>query len=331
MKAAAVLGRFPIQLFLFLLLLLLSVWLLAGSSAGTVEVPAEGPDLQISSVYGNLEQGRPASIFVVLQNNASPSIEPDESGLDKENARCITAELISTDSRIKVLSGIQLAGLLAAGENTTLQFVFLAEGDTLGIYPFQLRLNYSRLSQVTASGNEGGAASFVFSYEAASIELPMQAEVVQGPRIELEEPQGRAVTGRESRLELVLANRGDEPALDVSLQARPSPPFLMVENGWEQIGIAPGESTATAITAFTDENITPGYYALPCRITYQGGQDGENRSQENAAFVYVGDVSYSSWLYPGAAGLTLLLLLIAGGLLVRRKLMSGRRRVRIIN
>ena len=58
----------------------------------------------------------------------------------------------SSDDRIKILSGQQNAGLLAAGENATVQFMAQAEGAALGIYPLQLRLNYSRLSQVTASG-----------------------------------------------------------------------------------------------------------------------------------------------------------------------------------
>jgi uncharacterized membrane protein len=197
----------------------------------------------------------------------------------------------------------------------------------MGIYPLQLRLNYSRLSGVTASGDES-LPYFVFSYETVSMDLPMQAKVVLGPKIEVEEVKGEAAPGRESNLELILVNRGDEPALELQMQARPSPPFLMVENGNEQADIAPQESAALSLTVFADENLTSGYYALPGRITYRDGQEEERRSQDLTLLVLVGEDASSSWLYLGGAGLVLLLL--AGGFLGLRRFMSGRRKIRII-
>ena len=327
MKASRILCRF---LLCHLLLLFLFLFMLpAGSSAGTDET-AEGPHLQIESVHGNLEIDRHTSIFVVLQNNASPRVEPEPLlllGLHKANASSIVAELSSSDDRIKILSGPQTAGILAAGENATLQFMAHAEGVPMGIYPLQLRLNYSRLSGVTASGEES-LPYFVFSYETVSMDLPMQAEVVLGPKIEVEELKGEAAPGRESNLELILVNRGDEPALELQMQARPSPPFLMVENGNEQPDIAPQESAALSLTVFAEENLTSGYYALPGRITYRDGQEEERRSQDLTLLVLVGEYSSSSWLYLGGAGLALLLL--AGVFLGLRRLMSGRRKIRII-
>jgi hypothetical protein len=327
MKASRVLCQFLLchLLLLFFLLFMLP----AGSSAGTGE-PAEGPHLQIESVHGNLEIDRPSSIFVVLQNNASLRVEPDPLlllGLHKANARSIVAELSSSDDRIKILSGPQTAGLLAGGENATVQFMAHAEGVPMGIYPLQLRLNYSRLSGVTASGDES-LPYFVFSYEIVSMDMPMQAKVVLGPKIEVEELKGEAVPGRESNLELILVNRGDESALELQMQARPSPPFLMVENGNEQTDIAPQESAALSLTVFAEENLTPGYYALPGRITYRDGQEEQERSQDLTLLVLVGEDSSSSWHYLGGAGLVLLLL--AGGFLGLRRFMGGRRNIRII-
>ncbi|MFZ3150035.1 MAG: hypothetical protein WA137_13510 [Methanothrix sp.] len=322
MKAPRVLGRYLLLLLVLILVLVLPV----GFSAGADD-SSDGPHLQISSIYGNLEAGRPSSIFIVLQNNASPMEEPDEPGFNKENARCIVARLQSSDDRIKIFSGRQNAGLLAAGMNATVQFMAQAEGAPLGIYPLQLSLNYSRLSQVTASGGES-IPDFAFSYEEASIELPLQMEVVLGPKIELEELKGKAAPGKESSLELILVNRGDEPALDLQMQARPSPPFLMVENGNEQQKIAPEESASLSLTVFADENLTSGYYALPGRVSYRDGQDGERRSQDLTLMVFVGEEASSSWPYLGAAGLAFLLL--AGGFLGLKRLMSGRRKIRII-
>ncbi|MDD1750036.1 MAG: hypothetical protein LUO89_09185 [Methanothrix sp.] len=321
MKASGVSCRF---LFLILLLHLLQP---AGFSAGSGDSPEEAPHLEISSVHGNLELGRPSSIFVVLQNNASPSGELDESGINKENARSIVAELLSSDDRIKIVSGPQMAGLLHAGENATVQFTVLAEGAPLGIYPLQLFINYSWLSQVTASGEES-IPDLVFTYDSVSIELPLQAEAVLGPKIELEELEGETLPGIESSLRLFLANRGDEPALDLQMQARPNPPFLMVENGNQKTSIAPGGSAMQSLSVFTDENATSGYYALPCTISYRDGPGGERRSQGLVALVYVGKAPPSLWLYLGTGGL--ILLLLAGGILGLRRFMSGRRRLRII-
>jgi uncharacterized membrane protein len=156
----------------------------------------------------------------------------------------------------------------------------------------------------------------------------LQAKVVLGPKIELEELEGETLPGAESSLQLLLANRGDEPVLDLHMQARPSAPFLMVENGQEQASLAPGESTLQSLSVFTDENATSGYYALPCMISYRDGQDGESRNQDLAVLVLVGEDSPSSWFYLGMAGLVLLFL--AGGFWGLKKFMRGQKRLRII-
>lgn len=321
MKDARILSRFLLLLYLLLLFQPTGFSGKADSSAD------EGPRLQISSIRGNLEDSRPSSIFVVLQNNASPTKDAVEPGFDKEIARNIVAELRSSDDRIRIFSGQQNAGLLAPGENATVQFMALAEGAALGIYPLRLCLNYSRLSQVTTSG-EKSTPDFVFSYKRASLEFPMQVKVVQGPKIEMEELESETLPGIESSLEIVLVNRGDLPAQDIQMQARPTYPFLMVENGQEKASLAPGESATLKFSVFTDENATSGYYALPCRISYRNGLDGEIRNQDLAVLIYVGEESSFPWLYLGAAGL--ILLFLAGGFYGLKRFMSGQRRIRIV-
>ena len=148
MKDARVLCRFLLLLFLLLL------FLPTGFSGKADSSPDEGPHLQISSIYGNLEDGRPSSIFVVLQNNASPSKDPVEPAFNKESARNIVAELNSPMTESGSSQGSRMRAFWLPGENATVQFMALAEGAALGIYPLQLSLNYSRLSQVTASGRE---------------------------------------------------------------------------------------------------------------------------------------------------------------------------------
>lgn len=148
-------------------------------------------------------------------------------------------------------------------------------------------------------------------------------------------------SGEESALELALTNSGDEPAQDLQVQARPASPFLMVENAKENASISPGESVDMKISIFADENASEGYYALPCRISYRDGEDGEERSDEIAALVYVG-AQQPSWLdFKSAASLLnnfglawiilimiLLLLLVGAGLWLKKRLLRKRRWVR---
>ena len=160
---------------------------------------AEEPHLEISSIYGNLEIDRTSTISIVLHNNATPQWMSLIS--IKTDASSIMAELESSDDRIQVLSGPQMAGTLAPGENKTVQFMIRTESADVGIYPLQLRLNYSRLSQVTISGEES-APDIVFSYQEVSQDLPLQVKVVRGPKIELKELKGEATLGKESSLEV---------------------------------------------------------------------------------------------------------------------------------
>jgi uncharacterized membrane protein len=201
------------------------------------------------------------------------------------------------------------------------------ESAALGIYPLQLYLNYSRLSQVTVSGDKN-IPNFAFAYERAVQELPLQVKVVQGPKIEQEELEGETFPGIESNLRIVLANRGDLPARDIQMQARPTFPFLMVENDQEKVSLSPGERASLRLSIFTDENTTSGYYALPCQISYRDGQNGEISNQDLAVLIYVGEDSSFPWLYLGAAGL--ILVLLAGSLYALRRFVSGQRRIRIV-
>jgi len=334
MKAARTFCRLPPHPFssrihIFLLLFLIIFFLIFPNliPTGVCATAGDGPVLAVSSIRGVLEDGRPSSIIIVLKNNASPSKDPVEPAFDRESARNIMAELESSDEKIKIYSGRQNAGLLAAGENATVQFMALTDGADLGIYPLQLRLNFTRLSQVIVSG-AGAAPNFAFSYEMATQELPLQVKVMRGPKIEQEDLEGETLPGAESVLKIVLANRGDLPAADIQMQARPIAPFLMVLNGQQNMSLAPGESAPLSLSVFTDENATSGYYALPCQISYRDGQEEETRKQDLAVLIYVGKQSSFPWMYLAEGGL--ILLLLAGGLFGLRRFLSSQRRIRIV-
>jgi len=259
MNASSSLSRLAPLLFIIILLS-------AGQAAASTQ--SGGPDLQVLQVYGSFEIGRPSSIFIVLQNNANPSDMREGTGglqleAEPETARSIVAELASADDRIEILSGPQMAGLLPAGKNLTVQFTAMVHGAPIGIYPLALRLNYSRLSGVRPS-QEDGLVSFAFIYERLSREISVQAEVVQGPKVVLEKTSGRAQPGEESKLSIKIANRGDEPAAQLSMQARPSAPFLMVENAADEVSIAPGESAELSLSV--SQMRTPRRDTMPCHV-----------------------------------------------------------------
>jgi hypothetical protein len=290
----------------------------------------EGPNLVIASVSGNLELGRPSSIFVVLENRAEQGAKEEEMDLSREAARSISAQLISSDERIRILSQMQFGGLLEGGENITLQFTALAEGMPLGLYPLELRCNFSRLSRVTATGSER-APGLLFEYRNTSLDIPLQVEMVMGPRVEIEvqdEWLNYVAPGEESVLQLTLTNRGDEPARDLELQVSPRPPIMMVESAWVQASLPPGESAEARLSLFADENASPGYYALPCLVSYKDGLEEGKKREEKAAVIYVGQRGSSTWIYLAGASLIGILLLSARRAL--EKIRHSRRRFRIV-
>jgi hypothetical protein len=268
------------------------------------EHSAEEPHLEVATVHGALEINRPATFAIVLFNNASPSEELEELDLNKADASSIIAELESSDDRIRVLSGPQMAGTLGPGENKTVQFMADTQAADVGVYPLQLRLSYSRLSQVTVSGKEE-APDIAFSYKEVSQEIPLQVMVVRGPRIELRELKGEAIRGRESSLELSIVNNGDEPAHDLQVETRSMPPFLQVENEKEPFNLGPGGSYQVKLLVFTDENATHGYSPLPVKISYLDSDGIDQRSQDLAVLVMVHNESTPTWQL-SLAGLLLL-------------------------
>ncbi len=314
MKAAFVLG---IALFLFLSAII---------SVHADDSGAEKPLLEASSIGGSLEVDRTTTISIGLENNATPQFEAD---INKADASSITAGLVSSDDRIRVLSGIQMAGTLSPGDNETVQFMVQTESANVGIYPLLLRLNYSKLSKVTTSG-EDNAPDIVFSYEEVSQDIPLQVKVVRGPKIELKEQKGDATVGREASLEIAIANNGDEPANELRVEASPRPPFLRAGNDMNEnvdVNLAPGDSYLVRLSIFTDENATQGYNPLPITISYQDPEQSGRTSQDLALLVMVGKSAYSvTWLLLPAG-----LLLLAGGYYIQRRFRGKKRRPRRIS
>lgn len=297
---------------------LLLIFLLAAAALQACAA-SSGPHLVISAVHGTLEMERPSSLFIEIRNNAAPA----DAGLEEGKALAygIQADLNSIDNRIEVISGPQPVGSLGPGENRTLAFVALASGDEVGVYPLELQLSYSRLSEVAISGEES-MPEVKFVYENAAQILPLEARAAFGPRIEIKEVRGGASAGRESDLEVVLANRGDEPAFDVQLVASSHWPLNVTGIEERKERLDPQTSASYRLKVYADPLATPGLYALPCNLTYRAIET--SRREDKAVLVSV--ERDSLWRFAAIAALVLVL---AGAGLVGQKHLRqkrGRRR-----
>ncbi len=287
------------------------------SSGGAVPF-GNGPDMIISSVSGNLEMGRAGTIALEIRNNASEELQAPGDFGSKESAMGIVAELQSQDERITVLPSPQAVGSLAPGESRSIEFAARADREIdAGVYPFELMLSYSRLSDVNATGDM--IPDVLFRYENADKILPVEVKVVLGPRINLADVRGTASPGERSDVEMVFANIGDELVQNIVVQLFPQDPFMPVISRADIKSIEPGSTTSAKFSIFTKNHMIAGTYALPYRISYRYGQSG--RSEDLAALV---DVKENSWM--GIAVPAAAILLIAVGIYIGIKKLPGRKK-----
>jgi hypothetical protein len=304
-------------------LLILLLFVLMGISVRGAETVQSGSFLEVSSVSGALEVNKP-SILAIEIRNIAPLEEEAALGLQKGKAIGIAAELRSSDDRIRVLSSPQVAGSLSPGENRSLEFTALAEGAQAGIYPLELILSYSRLSQVLTSG-DAKMPDFLFEYENSTQEMPLEAKVIIGPKIRLEEVRGKAYPGKVSEMEILFVNQGDAVANDLRILASPQTPFEKSEITSVEERLEPKASTRVQLRVLADANSTPGNYALPFTIFYRdGGLPGEGglRSEEMAALISIQRDSIYGWLIMPLAGA----LLLIGGYIVIREFTKGKKK-----
>jgi len=316
------------------------------------------PKIEISSLSGRLDLDSPSTVALELFNNASHRGAVKKTALDPARASCIVAELTFDDNRIQVLSAPQMAGSLGPKESTTVEFMALAEGAEVGVYPAQLRLNYSHLERISTSGNDN-APYIIFNYEQLTKEIPLPVKVVLGPRIEIKEVKGAAIPGERSGLEVVVANEGDETAFDLQLEARAIPPFILEGDEWDEdeaietkknnknspaerqssrvARLEAGSVASIDLVVFTDANATPGYCPLPCSISYltapPGREEdatlqGSERRENIALLVDVKEDSYLKTWYILPAGIAIILILAISYFYFLRNISgrSGRKR-----
>ena len=306
----------------WLLIALLLIALIPAQSAPS------GPALIVSVGPGKLSSGQEASIWLRIDNAAETSA-PEEgllSGLhqEKNEALAVTAELRSLDGRIKILSGPQVAGSIATGENRSVEFEALAKEETgTGVYPMEVTLTYSTLSEITTSG-DARLPDVSFKRSTSSLDLPVEVQVVEGPKIYIEGTRGSLRPGEEATVELLLANRGDEIARGLKASTYPQPPFNCSSEPASLGDLDPGSSTSLKAALGSDAKAAPGDYALPYSITFLA--DGKTREVKSAALVTLEGESWIRHLWvPTIAVLALVLIAFLESLALNGKKMKSKR------
>jgi hypothetical protein len=260
-----------------------------------------GPQITASFVGSSIECGRSDYVAVVLQNAGNVSLrackEPSdqreaelgsiESEYEANGSRAIgiTAELLSRDDKIEVLSGPQVAGSLLPGQNRSIMFLTRTdEGLAAGVYPFSLKLEYARQSNVLTSG-EAGFPDVSFQYENVTEIVPLHVVVTAGPGVSVLEVKGLASPGDSAELEIVLSNSGDQAAGRMIIEPLIQPPFTGSAGPAALDGLDPGRSASVFLNIDTDGGAGSGEYPLPLVISYMDG--GIRQDQETAALVKV--------------------------------------------
>jgi hypothetical protein len=276
-----------------------------------------GPHLIVSSANGTLEIDRPGTIWFDIKNDANASaVDKNASGqrfpawlqpgygTNVSDAMGVSIELLPKDAGFEMLTGPQLAGTLESGKNRTVEFNLRTDETAVpGGYPVDLLVTYRRLSEVQTSGDPE-QPYVAFQYANVSENIPEEVNVVQGPRILVQEVMDGVLTGKESELNLILANGGDLPATDLRAKILSEAPFSFSDGSLLLGNLDPGHSASAKFRMKTENGTVPGVYALQIGVDYRDGKT--LRKEEMAALVPVKSRSETgSILAPAAVALVL--------------------------
>ena len=298
-----------------------------------------GPHLIVSSINGTLEIDRPGTIWFDIKNDANDAnvsaagqnvsdqrfpewLQPGY-GTNVSDAKSVSTELLPKDAGFEMLTGPQLAGTLESGKNRTVEFN-LRTDDTVvpGVYPVDLLVTYRRLAKVQISGDPQ-QPDVTFQYANVSETMPEELDVVQGPRIFVDQVKDSVLAGAESEVNLILANSGDFPAIDLRAQILSRPPFGSGDGSQILGNLDPGHSALAKFRIKTENRTVPGVYALQIGIDYRDGKTF--RKEELEALVSVKSKSETGSMLAPAAGA---LVLVSAGYFIARRYWGKFRRKR---
>ena len=316
-----------------LIFILVVVILSGGTDYASMQ---SGPHLIVSSINGTLEIDRPGTIWFDIKNDANVSaigqnvsgqrfpawLQPGY-GTNVSDAMGVSIELLPKDAGFEMLTGPQLAGTLESGKNRTVEFNLRTDGTAIpGVYPVDLLVTYRILSEVQTSGDPE-QPDVTFQYANDSYTIPEEVNVVQGPKILVEEVKDSVLAGTESEVNLILANGGDLPATGLRAQILSRPPFGSGDGSLLLGDLDPGHSAPVKFRIKTENGTVPGVYALQIGVDYRDGKT--LRKEELAAIVSVKRKSETGSMLAPVAGA---LVLVSAGYVIARTYRERFRRKR---
>ncbi len=261
----------------------------------------EEPLIVASTLAPPLEAGRSGILCVELENAAVSDGEVANSSA----ALWLRASLSSLDSGLLVLSGPQVIGSLGPGAVRRARFqVSVLEGAEVGLHPIELNLTFGRLSGMEVSGDPGFPEIYLI-YQNSSQVLPIEARVLEGPRLGLQVEGG--IAPGESEVEVVVVNNG-ENVDDLRLLPQVSQP-LAYKGEAIHLGRVDGGSRAAARFSIDAGEPLLEYYPISFQLDYL--VDGSPRREDLGVVMEAGGRGFG-WILQVA--LALLLIVAAGGI-----------------
>jgi hypothetical protein len=256
-----------------------------------------GPSLE-ASVIGNNEysRGDTVTLNIGLINKGVISGFESEKEADttvdgvlqqaemKYESQAVTAigineTLISDSPYIKIKSGVQKAGTLQQGKETSTPAKFTIEisnNAPAGTYPLNLNLSYLYQSNVQVSGDEYDTTSGLVTnqgvgvwYETMSQNQTIEVHVKKEADFEVTNVTGDLYPDEGGMLYVNYKNTGEEPAKDATVRLRASDPFSTTDDQAYLGTLKPGESAVASFDLSVDAAATPKPYSLSSEILYE--------------------------------------------------------------
>ncbi|MBN1323647.1 MAG: hypothetical protein JW986_06565 [Methanotrichaceae archaeon] len=261
----------------------------------------EEPLIVASTFASPLEAGRSGILCVDLENAAVSGGQ----GANSSAALWLRAALSSLDSDLLVLSGPQVMGSLGPGAVRRARFqVSVLEGAEVGLHPIELNLTFGRLSGMEVLGDPGFPEIYLI-YQNSSQVIPIEASVLEGPRLEVQ-VEGVLAPG-ESELEVAVVNRGIAID-DLSVLPRVSKPLEYKGEAIHLGRVDGGDRAAARFSVEAGETLSE-YCPISFQLDYL--VDGSPRREDLGVVMEAGERGLGWILRPA---LVLLLILAAGGI-----------------
>ncbi len=256
-----------------------------------------GPNIE-ASVIGNNEYSRGDTVTLnigLINKGVISGFESEDEGDTtvkavlqqaemKYESQAVTAigineTLTSSSPYIKVKSGVQKAGTLQQGKESSTPTKFTIEisnNAPAGTYPLNLNLSYLYQSNVQVSGDDYDVNTGLVTnqgvgvwYENKTQNQIIEVKVKKEPYFEVTNVTGDLYPDEGGMLYVTYKNTGEETAKDSTVRVSASDPFSTTDDQAYLGTLKPGDSAVAAFDLSVDSAATPKPYSLSSEILYE--------------------------------------------------------------